>query len=529
LEHTLAYLDQPEEKLRDRIVSRDDYIDNLKTLIDNQCFSTIFQSSTLDITSANLLRAINTITSNLERIADFAVNIVSQTKFLTSPAVMQQYKYETLFIELVHTIRLIPAILFSADISGAMDICNAEKSLDKLYKNTFDRILSDLSEGGPPGDLVTVLNIFHYLERAGDSLQNVGEAIIFSIMGTRLKIEQYQALESSVSRASTKIAIDDIEFETIWESKSGCRIGRIHGHEGNGTPAWAIFKEGALKKIEEERKSLRLWEKVEPGLPPHVLDFRETGINGSLLMEHLDGRTFQDILLNGNHSEINDSFKTLAETLRRIWEKTRVNKPASAEYIQQLKGRLKDVFHIYPEFDYPAHRISAVKEPSFAELLDIVEKLDKVTKASFSVLIHGDFNLDNVLYYADRKKLYFIDLHRSKLSDYVQDVSVGIVSAIRLPVFDNCYRMRLNWFVKAFYSFATEFAEETGDRTFKTRLALSMVRSFISSTRFILTHDFAANIFARGVYLSKKLAAHVDHGDEFEFPEDVLTFHESYE
>ncbi|MGD8629560.1 MAG: hypothetical protein PVG72_02415, partial [Gammaproteobacteria bacterium] len=101
----------------------------------------------------------------------------------------------------------------------------------------------------------------------------------------------------------------------------------------------------------------------------------------------------------------------------------------------------------------------------------------------------------------------FIDLHRSRYMDYVQDVSVFMVSNYRLQVLDVPLRRRILQLTRDFYRFAADFAEKSGDRTFEIRLALGLARSFVTSTRFILDKSLARAMFMRSRYLLEQVLA----------------------
>ena len=124
----------------------------------------------------------------------------------------------------------------------------------------------------------------------------------------------------------------------------------------------------------------------------------------------------------------------------------------------------------------------------------------------FSVYIHGDFNLDNIIYDAEGKKIRFIDLHRSCYQDYTQDVSVFMVSNYRLQTLDKKTRKRIRQVVTQFYKFAKSFAVRNKDKTFELRLALGLARSFITSTRFILDKELANAMFLRGVFILENIS-----------------------
>lgn len=145
--------------------------------------------------------------------------------------------------------------------------------------------------------------------------------------------------------------------------------------------------------------------------------------------------------------------------------------------------------------------------------------------APFTVFIHGDFNTNNIVYNHEEQKINYIDLYRSRQSDYVQDVSVFLVSNFRLPVFDPELRERLNTVSLYFYEFFSGFAEKNADAVFEARLALALARSFYTSTRFELDNAFAKVMSLRAHYLMERLAAHKGRPwTDFRLPQDVLFY-----
>jgi hypothetical protein len=189
------------------------------------------------------------------------------------------------------------------------------------------------------------------------------------------------------------------------------------------------------------------------------------------------------------------------------------------------------VFWLHPDFNSPDLMIGSLKVPSFKERLGRVVEIESSLEAPFSVLIHGDFNTDNVLYNFNTKQVHFIDLHRSCDMDYIQDISVFLVSIFRLPVFGERIRERLNKTSVTFFRFARNYAHRNGDSVFDARLALGLIRSFITSTRFVLNGEFAKMMFLRANYLMERLIDYhlsmQEQGrsmESFELPVDVLIY-----
>ena len=203
----------------------------------------------------------------------------------------------------------------------------------------------------------------------------------------------------------------------------------------------------------------------------------------------------------------------MCEMLPKIWSSTKQKDKVSARFIAQLRKRLPAVQNIHPDFDIEHAATGKLQRPALKEMLIQAAKIDEHYPAPFSVYIHGDFNLDNILFDSQEQKLRFIDLHRSEHMDYVQDVSVFIVSGLRLPLFDQQSRQMIAAMATQLYDCAFAFAQHHKDRHFTKRMALGLARSLITSTRFILDKSHANSLYERGVYLLEHLLEHQDSKD----------------
>jgi len=527
VENTLKVLENPDPGLVEKIESRDDYIDNLKSVIENKCFSRIHTGFGGDKRAIDLARAVNIITSNLERLADHAVNIVMQSQYLRDPHFIKRYDYKAFFSEIIKALRLVVKALYNQDIAMAFRICRAEVTLDTLFKANFDNILSDLRRGESPENCITAHNIFRYLERMGDTILNIGEAIIFAAVGEKFKIHQYEALKETLAELGQEVPITDGEFQSIWGTRSGCRIGKVDGGRKGARSSGVLFKEGNASKLRDETGNIRRWETVMPGLPPKVQAFHVDGDSASMLMEYLGGCTFQEVVLTASPDIAANAAFILEQTVRHLWTETRRDVQTRTGFLAQLSQRLDDVFRMHPSFRHQAMEFTGVSVASFDDLLERAKTLESGFQAPFTVFIHGDFNINNIVYNHEEQRIHYIDLHRSKDTDYVQDLSVFLVSNFRMPVLDSLLRLRLNRVMRQFLAFGREFAAENGDETFEVRLALGLVRSFITSIRFEFNHRFAKEMFLRGVYLMRALLRFQDSGRpwrEFVLPADVLIY-----
>ena len=113
-------------------------------------------------------------------------------------------------------------------------------------------------------------------------------------------------------------------------------------------------------------------------------------------------------------------------------------------------------------------------------------------------------------------KIRFIDLHRSRYMDYVQDVSVFMVSNYRLQVLDAGTRTRIARVATDMHDMTAKFARREKDPTFEYRLALGLARSFASSTRFVVDEKHAKRMMLRARFILERALA-VPKGREARF------------
>lgn len=523
---TYGLLSDYRPELLEKIDSKDDYIDNLKTTVENDCFSRMQSlGGSENLERRNQVRAIHIMAVNLERIADYCVNVGRQTHYLTSLDFLRQYDYKSMFAEIQQALSRISEVLENRDLAEALIICRSEFNLDRLYKENFDQIMAELKERHGVTDLVTTIFIFRYLERIGDALLNIGEALIFAIIGDRIKIRQFDALQKTLSDSGFAGTLSDIDFHSIWGSRSGCRISKVSRKRPSGFKAQGIFKEGALKKIKQERENIERWERIYPGLAPQVFGYHEKAGSASMLVEFLAGCTLDQVVLTEHEEVVRNVLYILEQTLQEVWRRTRKPGPIPTDYMRQLRSRLSSVYRVHPYFNRSHQQIGDHAIPASMALIEACEAAETELPAPHSVLIHGDFNTNNIVYNGMEQRINYIDLYRSRDADYVQDASVLLVSHFRLPVFDDDLRERLNAVTRYILRRYVELAREQADPTFQARMALALARSFYTSTRFELNFVFAREMFLRSIFLMESIAAHRGRPwADYRLPKDILIY-----
>jgi phosphate uptake regulator/aminoglycoside phosphotransferase (APT) family kinase protein len=529
LKATRRLIAEPSEKLIHRVVARDSYIDTLKSLIERKSLSYFRHTPTMDEKSASMVTAVNVVATNLERIADFCVNIVLNLQRLTTPTFLQRFNFDPYFDEMLSASNVVVMAIAQRDTNLALQLCQTESKLDAMYAADFHRIRTELRSGQNTDDLLISLYIFHYLERMGDSLLNIGEAVLFAATGEKLKLHEYLRLREVLGKERPQGIMSDYSLAFNWETRSGSRIGKVEEKseaQGEETEDFeGIFKKGRADKLRREKENIERWEQILPGVPPKVLEFTEEEQDAALLLEFLDGFTFQDLIVNGERTMIERAAKLTQDALQRLWSETRSDEPVNGTFMEQTQERLVDVFEVHPDFKSRSYELGSLSLPSLEDLIQQVRKIEGALPAPFNVLIHGDFNTDNIIYNYHDDTIHFIDLHRSRRSDYVQDMSIFLVSNFRMPLFRPDIRNTLNEIMLCFFEFARGFAGQTNDKTFDVRMALGLARAFITSTRFELESRFAEGMYMRSVYLLEKVIRHAGKPwKDFALSEEILEY-----
>ncbi|MBM6549810.1 phosphotransferase [Marinomonas ostreistagni] len=337
-------------------------------------------------------------------------------------------------------------------------------------------------------------------------LEQVADALIKVDLGQVATLNNYSHLKN----ASTSLNYDlsDLKVRRLALTRSGSAIAALSHENETGQQVLAVYKEGERSKIDEEVQGVAHWRKVDPALAPDVLaQTSAKGDTSALLIEHIPGNTLEALLLAGQAQPLQEALSTLFQTLNRTWGTTLTKEPAFADFMQQLRKRIKDSQAVHPDFFSKEQVICGHVRPSFERLIDQVGHKEANWKAPFSVLIHGDFNVDNVIYDDVKQQVYFIDLHRSDYFDYVQDLSVLMVSIYRLQVLETSQRDIMMDAARQIYQFGKRFAKRHDDDTFELRLAVGLARSFATSTRFILDKKLSSRMHLRARYLLEKLAS----------------------
>lgn len=504
----------------DKIKTHGQQIENLKNRIESLSYDAIFKLKKENKALISNYRALIRIASNLFRISDFLGQVAHQVKFIKDPELFKHHELDAFYSVIEEQLDLIHKAFTEVDTEAAKKLCDSEIALDNLYLEKFNYIQNHISKSDLSADMLTMLFMVRYFERIGDRLLSIGESILNISVGDAVNIKHYLKLEEAVKQLSPKNGIVDYEFKPFLFSRSGCKVGLIilnTGESKNNLKRY-FFKQGDSTKITEEVEGIKLWSKNFSHLVAELMWKNINKKQSAIVVSHLKGLNLLDFIIKKNEDKALETVcQNLENTLESVWNSSKRKSKRKSALIKQILKRKEAIENVHSNFFDENVQLANNKKRSFEKLIKQAQKIESKISIPFEVLCHGDFNLDNVIYEQEKNGISFVDVHRSAYQDYAQDISVFIVSSLRIKISDKAIKKRVNYVNNSLLEFAKAFAIKNNDKHFQVRFALGLFRSFITSTRFVADDEWYEEMRQKAILLIEILMKHKGDLATFEF------------
>ncbi len=351
-----------------------------------------------------------------------------------------------------------------------------------------------LKSGQNPLLVLRQQRLLWQLERLDGPLTQAIEGLMSWQLGSPQRIEAAQLLGALAERTEAPLKLTPIPH-----TRSGALVHQVQGRD-------AILKQGDARKLSGEHRNLKRWQARWPQLVPRVLHFDRHGNQAALMLAEAQGQTLAHWLLQPDGHTLQQALHTLLQELETLWRNPDQSAAPPPHHMAQLRQRLKAVWQVHPEFRTPPQRIAGCASPSLETLIRRAARLEKSLPAVRAVPIHGDLNLDNILFDPDSGRITLVDLNRAGSGDYSQDLSTLMVSFYRTPNHQSAVRRRIEQAMLSVLHFARRQGARLDDPAPDVRLALGLARGLITSTRFIYEPWHARVLFDRGRLLLTQLA-----------------------
>jgi phosphate transport system protein len=171
-----------------RIIEDDDKIDELNLEVDKQAMQLLALRQPMAQDLRNVVAALK-ISSDLERIADYATNMARRTVPLTEVSPIRPIHVIPRMGRLVMSMtKNVLDAYIAQDSDKAHEVWHADKEVDEMYVSLFRELLTYMMEDARHITPCThVLFIAKNIERMGDHVTNICETIHFLVHGDRFR------------------------------------------------------------------------------------------------------------------------------------------------------------------------------------------------------------------------------------------------------------------------------------------------------------------------------------------------------
>ena len=391
LQSLIDFLNLPTLEKKDKILERKGYLENLKQRL---------EKSTEKLRNSNnefpnfTLRSVDSIAQSLARISELARNCTQHWN-LNDQTNSLSKELATMVTQIASSLDNVEKGLFKNDTDIAIDLGKTSEVVSAHYQKLFNIRLNMLKKSDSIESEEGALLVAYELDQMSDCLLEISEIIISNNFGQPLSTERFFSLQRSMNTQSKSLS--KVEIRKVAETRSGSGINSVSGISKEGDDFVMIVKDGHRKKLKREKAGVESWHEIFPGLAPQIIQYQKDGEWASLLIEHLDGLTFEQIILQSSESMRKESLNALFKTLRKVWAATKTKKAIGASHMSQLKARLSDVYDVHPRLRAGQSKIGKFKILSLENLIAKASRLEKKFMIPFSVYIHGDFNIDKLL------------------------------------------------------------------------------------------------------------------------------------
>ena len=173
-----------DQNMADAVIAKDEAIDKAEVEMEENCLKllALHQPVAIDL---RFIIAVLKINSELERIADLAVNICERTKLLqTQSNIEDMINFPKMAERVEFMLKTCLDSLVNLDEKMAVNVCEIDKEVDALNQQVFEIVQEKMTEPSENiADWLHLLNVSHQLERIGDLSTNIAEDILYMIEG----------------------------------------------------------------------------------------------------------------------------------------------------------------------------------------------------------------------------------------------------------------------------------------------------------------------------------------------------------
>ncbi|MEY3112602.1 MAG: phosphate transport regulon regulator PhoU [Pseudomonadota bacterium] len=186
--NSIIALVKKDEELIDKIIGKDERIDELEKKIDDQVVNLITLRQPMAIDLRETVSAMR-IAAELERIGDLAKNIVKRVKYIKVDLNNADFSLIKTASELVqNNLKKTLDSYSKKDEQLALSVWNSDKEIDVIINKLLEDFLNNMKKEKKNIESLThLLFVAKNIERIGDHSTNICEYVYFLIKGEEIK------------------------------------------------------------------------------------------------------------------------------------------------------------------------------------------------------------------------------------------------------------------------------------------------------------------------------------------------------
>ena len=186
--NSIIALLKKDEELIDKIIGKDERIDELEKKIDDQVVNLITLRQPMAIDLRETVSAMR-IAAELERIGDLAKNIVKRVKYIKVDLNNKDFSLIKTASELVqNNLKKTLDSYSKKDEQLALSVWNSDKEIDVIINKLLEDFLNNMKKEKKNIESLThLLFVAKNIERIGDHSTNICEYVYFLIKGEEIK------------------------------------------------------------------------------------------------------------------------------------------------------------------------------------------------------------------------------------------------------------------------------------------------------------------------------------------------------
>lgn len=191
LNHSLTALENKDIELALKILEEDADANILEEEINDFAILLIAKQQPVAVDLRRLIVAIK-IATDIERMADFAVNIAKSTIRIGNEPLVKPIEHIKQMHQLsVEMLKLSLEAFNEEDLGKAKQVAQMDDQVDDLYGQTIKELLT-LAQSKPEqlAQITQLSFISRYLERAADHVTNIAEHVFYLVKGKRYDLNQ---------------------------------------------------------------------------------------------------------------------------------------------------------------------------------------------------------------------------------------------------------------------------------------------------------------------------------------------------